>query len=142
VGDVNGDGRADVITAPSSAPTSEIRIFDGRTYALTRVDLRSRNIAALSVGDVDGDRRPELVYSNGTGPVRIMDLNGRDLPPVDLGNVVGLRVAARDLDGDGKAELLTAFSTDQGSRRLFVVTVSGRVLAQLSLPIAGAAVMA
>ncbi|MFQ5839339.1 MAG: FG-GAP repeat domain-containing protein [Candidatus Methylomirabilales bacterium] len=59
----------------------------------------------MAMGDVDGDGRPEFVVGfNGSGGVHLLDGGGRVLWKQADGNVWGVEI--RDLDGDGKGEII------------------------------------
>ncbi len=119
--DVNGDGTPDIITAPNAGRVAEVRIFDGTDGSF----LGSYQPIAgykqglyLAVGDVDGDGQPEIITSRQRGlsqvQVAAVDTSIIITPgilvfqPYDKKVVSGAVVAAADVDGDGRAEIITA----------------------------------
>jgi hypothetical protein len=121
VGDVDGDGTADIITAPGKGNRSEIRVFDGRTglqltgptgsffpYGPT-----SKSGVFVAAGDVNGDGFADIVTGLQTGgEIRIF--SGGD--GSSMGSIVaftsrfraGVRVAVADVTGDGNADIIVA----------------------------------
>ncbi len=124
VGDVNGDGRAEIFAGLASQGGA-IRVFDGQTggvlaayYAFAPHFDGGLNIAAA---DVDGDGRAEVVASpaSNAGPaVRVLEaLSGRvhsAFYVYDVSFSGGVNLAAGDLDGDGKAEVIVAPASQAG----------------------------
>lgn len=139
MGDLTGDGIADLITGPGPGMKPTVRVFDGVTSQLLMsfdaYDSSFRGGVNVAVGDVNGDGRADLVTGageNGGSHVKIFD--GRALFPLEgaVGDAgpnsyllreffaydaqynVGARVAVADMDGDGKAEVVTAPVTNGG----------------------------
>ncbi len=70
VGDLDGDGRAEIITAPASAAQPEVRVFDGDGKMLTSFlayDPAFRGGVSVAVGDLDADGRAEIITAPGPG---------------------------------------------------------------------------
>ncbi|MDO7886633.1 IPT/TIG domain-containing protein [Hymenobacter cheonanensis] len=120
VGDVDGDGDLDLLTANSSSNNVSVRLNDGRgnftppaSNPNPAVGTAPRNLA---VGDVDGDGDLDLVAATSIGrysvSVRLNDGTGNFTPPTRNPNpVVGgnpNNLALGDLDGDGDLDLLAA----------------------------------
>lgn len=121
-GDLNGDGRAEVITGSEAGGPTVIAVYDGRTGR----QLRSFTVASLgslgarvAAGDVNGDGRAEIFAGPATGRgclVRVFD--GRTFLPkpgfralADAPHKNGVFVAAADVDGDGFTEVVVGAGT-------------------------------
>ena len=134
LGDVNRDGRADVIVSPGAGTSPLVRVYDGATgqlrsefFAYDPAFLGGVNVAA---GDVDGDGVADIITGTGAGGLGIVrQFRGTDLgvareflayAPAFLG---GVTVAAGDTDGDGFADIITT-PTSSGSPHVQVF--SGR----------------
>lgn len=115
-GDLDGDGKAEVLagTGPSGPPV--VRVFDAtgqRKASFFAFDPSYTGGIYVAAGDLDGDGRGEIVVGAGsTGEVRVFDASGvrrtsftAYAPASDYSG--GVRVAAGDVDGDGKAEIVT-----------------------------------
>jgi hypothetical protein len=116
-GDVNADGCADVIVGADAGPRSPlVKVFSGRDGSLllriAAYGAAFRGGVRVAAADVDGDGRSEIVTAPGpSGPVnvKVFDSNGtavRFIPAFNLTFKRGIFVAAGDLNGDGKSEII------------------------------------
>ncbi len=128
VGDVDGDGDLDLLTANAGAPndpdsTVSVRLNDGSgTFSGGSTVQVGTSPWSVVVGDVDGDGDLDLLtanYEDHSVSVRLNDGNGAfgggSTVPVDLGPVY---VVVGDVDGDGDLDLLTATRSSTVSVRL------------------------
>ena len=132
--DVTGDGRPEIVAAPG-ASGSEVKVFDGRTYALLHrfVPYYSWGSGVfVGGGDVDGDGKAELVASTGPGcctSARFFSVSpSRELAGFFLyGSAaqVGARVAVSDFTGDGRAELASVPVQGTANGRVSLYGLSG-----------------
>jgi len=118
VGDVNGDGVADIITGPGPGTGTRINVFDGVTGDRLRSFLAFtgfyRGGVFVAAGDVNGDGKADIIVGTDSGAppiVRVFDGAQGNLirsffaySPLFTG---GVRVAAGDVNGDGVADIIT-----------------------------------
>jgi hypothetical protein len=127
VGDVDGDGQPDLVTANHSTSSSVVSVFRnistlGSINFATRVDLPG-NVSqeeTVALGDLDGDGKMDIVagsYSGQTVSVyRNLSTPGHVAfaPTVDFGAGGSIHrggIAIGDLDGDGRPDLALATQT-------------------------------
>ena len=127
-GDVNGDGTPDLVVA---AIGGAIATFDGSTIRAGKTpsrltadflafDFDFKGRVSVAVGDLNGDGFAEIIVGAGIGSApRIAAFNGRELLKGRMSFVAsfyagdpnshaGVRVAAADLDGDGRDDIIAA----------------------------------
>jgi large repetitive protein len=125
-GDVDGDGKAEVIGGPGVSGGPRILVFNGRTGAEMKsffaFDADFRGGVFVAAGDIDGDGKAEIIASAGAGGgphVRAFDYATQAQEfnrfVYDNGVTGGVNVAATDITGDGKADILVG--TGVGVRR-------------------------
>lgn len=125
VGDLDGDGKQDLVTANLTNAGAKVSVFHNTAagkgaFAYNRLpdlDVRTKS-AAVALGDVNGDGMLDLVVGNAATSFVSVFLNKSSegaisfaaRMDVDLGAMSGLNdifaVAIRDLDGDGKADVV------------------------------------
>jgi hypothetical protein len=136
MGDVNHDGAADLIVGAGIGGGPRVSVYNGATLfsgspaALVpdffALDPSLRSGVFVTSADLDGDGYADVIYSTGdTGGPRVRVVGGAvltgspgqdayylpavaDFFALDPADRSGLRIAAHDLDGDGKAELVVA----------------------------------
>ena len=141
VGDVDGDGSAEIITGGyyhSGVKIAQLATWDGATLSLENVTgwswIGDTRINSVAIGDVDGDGSVEIVtggsYHDGTyDSAQLVVWDGSDLT---LETVTAWRwvgdtrinsVAVGDVDGDGDIEIVTGGSYHDGTRTVAQLTV-------------------
>lgn len=119
-GDINGDGKAEIAVASGLGGGPVVKFFDGRGNNLHKdffaFDTTLRGGATLDFGDIDNDGIDELFVGNGgygPGRVKIYRMNGShevvvsDFLAYSDSMKKGVRVAAADINNDGKDEIVT-----------------------------------
>ena len=123
VGDVNNDGTDDIVTIPASGGAPRLKVFSGRDGALLVdqfvFDANFRGGGFVAVGDYNGDGRKDIIVGAGAGGgprVAIFTLNLANNALIPIADFfayspevqTGVRVAAGDLNGIGRDNLITA----------------------------------
>jgi len=117
-GDVNGDGRADIIVGLDNGAPPLVRVFDGKTgktlqsfFAYSPLFTGGVRVAA---GDVNGDGKADIITAAGPGggpQVKVFSGTNLDLLQsffaYDQAFTGGVYVAAGDVNGDGRADIIT-----------------------------------
>lgn len=129
LGDINGDGRVDLVVAAGFEGGPRVAAYDGRTVAGSEPDHlfndffafeeTLRNGVYLAVGDIDGDGMADIVAGGGPGGgPRVTVYSGsallltNELFPLanffagDVTTRNGVRLGIADIDNDSTVELL------------------------------------
>ena len=128
VGDVDGDGDLDFLTANNHSRTVSVRLNDGRGNFIAPVTNPEPTVGfnpiSVAVGDVDGDGDLDFLTANNDNTVSVRLNNGRGSFSAPTGNpelAVGdypYSVVMGDVDGDGDVDFLTANNNGTVSVRL------------------------
>jgi len=120
-GDVDGDGKDEIITGAGAGGGPHVRVFDlfgqpkGGFFAYGEKFTGGVNVAA---GDVDGDGKDEIITGAGAGGgphVRVFDNQGNlkfHFFAFNKNFLGGVNVAAGDVDGDGKEEVIAGVASN------------------------------
>lgn len=120
VGDVNGDGFADVITGSGAGASGHVKVFDGRRLGRPNALLMNfdafpgsfRGGVFVAAGDVTGDGKVDIIVApdSGTPLVRVFDGNNgaiiASFLAYDPTLTGGVNVGAGDVNGDGFDDII------------------------------------
>ena len=133
LGDVNGDGKADVVVANNCAANTNcsngsVSVLlgngDGTLQAAVSYNSGGQNAISIALGDVNGDGKSDVVVANNcvsngncsNGWVTVLLGNGdgtfQQALGYNSGGLYAASVAVADINGDGKADLVVANQTD------------------------------
>jgi hypothetical protein len=150
-GDVNGDGRADILVAAGPGGGPHVQVFNGMTFghlaSFFAYDSAFRGGVTVAAGDVDGDGMSDIITGAGPGGgpnVRVFSGNGLAM----LANFNayaaafrgGVGVAAGDLNEDGRTDIITGAGPGGGPH---VKAFSGMDLSEIGsflAPVSGSGV--
>ncbi|HEY3185631.1 MAG TPA: FG-GAP-like repeat-containing protein, partial [Gaiellaceae bacterium] len=123
VGDVVGDGAAEIVVAPAWG-VPEVKVFDRHGALLgsfPAFDAVAPAGISIATGDVLGEGRPAiLVVANNGNSVRVFRGIGLVLSQFSVPDLCcDLRLAAADVDGDGRDEILVSRSGADGPVEAF-----------------------
>ncbi|MBX9579833.1 MAG: VCBS repeat-containing protein [Gemmataceae bacterium] len=138
IGDLNGDGKAEVVVAAGFQGGPRVSGWDGAGLAggtfrhpfgdFFAFEPTLRNGTFVAVGDVDGDGTGDVIAGGGPGGgPRVLVFDGGELragrrtPLANFfagpeGERNGVPVGSADLDADGRADVLSGTGAGSGSR--------------------------
>ena len=127
VGDVNGDGRPDLVSGRNFGENHVLSVrlgradgrFDGPTDLVFETNILAIRFQQIVLGDVDGDGDLDVTtaqYFNGGGgslAVLLGDGGGRFAPPVThLVGTARVAIAVADVDGDTRLDIVSRNESD------------------------------
>lgn len=136
VGELSGDGVADIVVAMGPGG-GLVRLYDGQTIGEIASGFPFGGDFAggvsLATGDVNGDGRVDIIVAQASGGGTLRVFSGTDIAllqsvtPFGPSYGGGLNVAAGDVDGDGRSDIVVGQA--QGGTVAIVSGASGEVLA-------------
>jgi hypothetical protein len=137
--DIDGDGVADLLVAAGFGGGPRLAVFNGKSLTgggdpvkffgdFFVFEQTLRNGVFVASGDINGDGFADVIAGGGPGGgPRIFALSGKGLLSGtesqvanffagDVNNRGGIRVVAKDLDGDDRADLVVGAGAGAGSR--------------------------
>ncbi|MGL6072775.1 MAG: beta strand repeat-containing protein [Fimbriiglobus sp.] len=151
MGDINGDQNADLVVAAGFGGGPRVAAFSGASFFVNpnnpdklfgdfaAFEDTLRNGTYVTVGDTDGDGKAEIIASGGPGGgprvsvfsatdlVRNVQTRLNDYFAGDANSRSGVRVAVKNLDGDNKADIVTA-PGPEANRTTRVTSYAGAAL--------------
>ncbi|MBU1177973.1 VCBS repeat-containing protein [Patescibacteria group bacterium] len=141
--DFDGDGREEIITAPSGEGGPQVRVFRYRNgvFEIVTQFMAYSNVfhggVNIATGDLTGDGVPELITVpryGGSANIRIYQYNNGQFDLLDWAIVYnerfhgGANLATGDLNGDGRAELVVAPRSQGGPNvRVFSLNADNKI---------------
>jgi len=122
-GDVDGDGRVEIVVVPDSGREPVVRIFDqggNKKYEFIAYNKSYTKGLSLAVGDVEGDGQAEIVVAPHKGlmpKVKVFNYKGnleKEITAYGATFMGGVNLGLGDIDKNGILDILTAAGTGGG----------------------------
>ncbi|MFA6254804.1 MAG: S8 family peptidase [Patescibacteria group bacterium] len=136
--DVNSDGKDEIITGAGAGGGPHVRVFNIEGQVVSQFfayDKNSRGGVNVLAKDINNDNKAEIITGPGRGlapEVRIFDYQGNLLVKFlayQESFLGGVKVAAGDINKDGKIEIITGAGAG-GGPHVRVFNIDGQVVSQ------------
>lgn len=106
IGDLNADGRPDVVTANQGENSASVLLGNGDGTFQPKTDIAAGGgPQSVAIADLNGDGKPDLAVATGSGVSVLLGIgDGTFGPPTNFGNGYE-SVAIGDLNADGRPDL-------------------------------------
>lgn len=110
IGDVTGDGRAEVILSYNDGLDAGVMVFDSTGTLLPGFPVREHDAFPSAIADIDGDGVGDIVCGSTEWNLYAYNGTGTMVPgfPIKLGNRINSTPALYDIDRDGLLELMVS----------------------------------
>lgn len=132
IGDLNRDGKADIVAATEETGNDRVSVFRGRENGTFQPEISlpaGTSPEGVAIGDLNGDRRKDILaanYDDSTVSVLIQKTNGQFRDGGTLGAGPGAwQVAIADLNRDGRPDIVTANYSSSGPDAVSVLLGKG-----------------
>ena len=110
IGDLNGDGHADIVAGSWAPPTISVFLGhgDGTFQEVYTRSHTGRSLTSVALGDFDGDARLDVAFAYGFAGIVVLygAGDGALLEPIPISTRYYLSLESADLDRDGRCDLL------------------------------------
>lgn len=124
-GDLNNDGKAEIVTAPAGAGNRTVRVFQLQNTVVKQIAQRVNVVTgtgiSVTTADLGNDGATEILVaprSNGAPTLRAFTLQGsnlsqirKDTPLFQANERAGIRLSSIDLNADGKDDVVASYGT-------------------------------
>ena len=153
VADIDGDGKPDILTRNSTGINGfSVQLNTGTpgNFSYTQQNLDGMNAYAFALADLDGDGLPELlttdntthkviIYHNISTPGHVAFGDTFSITPTSF-STFSMAIAAADLDGDGKPDIVVTNSNDLNEIDLYRnLSQLGKLSFDTAFPLGGTA---
>jgi len=140
VGDIDGDGKEEIVTGAGAGGGPHVRVFQSDGQLVSQFFAYNKNFKGgvnVAAGDLHNDGKAEVIVSvekNSVPTVRVYDHRGNLLTSFfayEPTFLLGVHIAVGDADGDGVAEIVTG-KAKGGDAQIKVFNIGGSLESDFS----------